>query len=523
MCGYRSQLAGDPKMIMHCAAQRRVDALAAHVGARHGVRSPSPSLVKSATVADSDAGTGTGGTRVSAVVDAGSAALSLSKAEVYALRKRHFCDAQSVSYENTDPFMCVRGERQYLYDETGAQYLDTRNNVAHVGHSHPRVAAAVSQQVSTINTNSRYLHPNRVRLAERLAATFPPALSVVFFVNSGSEANDLALRLARAHSGHTDAICVEHGYHGHTESVIRISPYKYEHEGGPGEADWVQKVECPDMYRGRHAGEPPARAAELYAAQVGVACARAGGGTGKVAAFFVESGMSVAGVIMPPPGYLRHCYAHVRAAGGVCVADEVQTGMGRLGDYFWAFEQQGVVPDVVTVGKPFGNGMPLAAVVCTRAVAGSFHNGLEYFNTFGGNPVCCAAGLAVLQVIEDEGLQAAAARTGRRLRAGFEALARQPHGRLVGQVRGCGLFVGVELVRDRGTREPASAETSAVCSRMKDEHRILMSIDGPHDSVLVMKPPLCFGERDADRVVACIAQVLKTLGHIDPHAERTPT
>ena len=464
--------------------------------------------------------------RVPAIVDAGDPSLSLTKAEIYELRKRHFCDAQSVSYENTDPFLCVRGAGQYLYDEHGAQYLDTRNNVAHVGHANPRVASAVAQQVATLNTNSRYLHPNRVRLAQRLTATLPPELCVAFFVNSGSEANDLALRLAKTHSGNEDVVVVDHGYHGHTNALINISPYKYEHKGGPGKSPWVHKVDCPDMYRGEHRDLPEEEAAAKYAEQVRVACARAGGAgskKGKVAAFFIESGMSVAGVILPPKGYLAHCYAHVHAAGGVCIADEVQVGLGRLGRYFWAFEQQGVVPDIVTCGKPFGNGMPLAAVVTTRAIAASFHNGLEYFNTFGGNPVCCAAGLAVLQVIQDERLQQRALETGDHMRDLIDTLASKPHGKLIGEVRGCGLFIGIEFVRDRSTREPATAETSVICSRMKDEFRVIMSIDGPFDSVLVMKPPLCFGKADAEFTAACLERVLCTLGSVDPDAERTPT
>ena len=319
--------------------------------------------------------------RVNAVTD-GSAS-SLTKDEIHALRKKHFSAAQSVSYENTDPFLCMRGVAQHLYDETGKQYLDTRNNVAHVGHAHPRVAAAVAAQAALVNTNSRYLHPNRVLLAARLAATLPAPLSIVFFVNSGSEANDLALRLAAAHTKNEDVIVVEHGYHGHTKSAICISPYKYEHVGGDGQVPWVHKVAAPDMYRGEYAALAPAVAAEAYAAHVAAACKaaqarKAGAHHGGVGAFFIESGMSVAGVILPPPGYLRHAYAAVRAAGGVCVADEVQVGFGRLGKYFWAFEQQGVVPDIVTCGKPFGNGMPLAAVITTPAVAASFHNGLEY-------------------------------------------------------------------------------------------------------------------------------------------------
>jgi len=446
---------------------------------------------------------------------------TLSKTEIISLRRSHFCPAQSVSYANTDPLLIVRGEGTRLFDEKGNAYLDTRNNVCHVGHAHPRVAKAVAQQTAVLNTNTRYLHPNVCLLAKRLVATFPEGsgLEVCFFVNSGSEANDLAVRLAYARSGSRDVIVVDHGYHGHTQQTIDISPYKFDHKGGEGAKPTVHKVPCPDTYRGPYVGPD---AGERYAEHVRAACSVAPGG--QVAAFFVESGMSVGGVIVPPPGYLAACYRAVRSAGGVCVADEVQVGFGRFGEHFWAFEQQGVVPDIVTMGKPFGNGMPLAAVVTTRSVSESFHNGLEYFNTFGGNPVCCAAGLAVLDVLREERLQEHAARVGAHLSGQLRRL--QQSRPLIGDVRGCGLFLGIEFVRDRVSLEPATAETSEVCSRMKDEHRILMSIDGPHDNVLVLKPPLCFSTEDADALVEALDTVLGSLrgpGAGSYHVGHTPT
>mmetsp|Transcript_123898 Transcript_123898/g.396719 ORF Transcript_123898/g.396719 Transcript_123898/m.396719 type:complete len:488 (+) Transcript_123898:65-1528(+) len=446
----------------------------------------------------------------------------LDKAEVLALRHRHTSAAQSISYANTDPLMIVRGAGARLYDESGREFLDTRNNVCHVGHAHPRVAKAVSDQVALLNTNTRYLHPNLSLLAQRLAATFPKrsGLEVCFFVNSGSEANDLAMRLAFARTKSRQVVVVDHGYHGHTVQTLEISPYKFDHKGGEGQKRNVHKVPCPDTFRGPHRGPD---AGERYAEHVAAACQRAEGG--QVAAFIVESGMSVGGVILPPPGYLTRCYEAVRAAGGICVADEVQVGFGRFGEHFWAFEQQGVTPDVVTMGKPFGNGMPLAAVVTTKAVAEAFHNGLEYFNTFGGNPVCCAAGLAMLDVLRDEELQENAAKVGRHLRSSLQSLAaRRP---LIGDIRGMGLFVGIEFVRDRQTLEPATPETSEVCARMKEEHQILMSIDGPHDNVLVMKPPMCFSVQDADTVVRALDAVLATLKYdasvSDSKVGHTPT
>jgi len=477
------------------------------------------------------------------------------KARLLEARRRDFCPAQSVSYVNTDPLLVVEGRGARLIDERGRSFLDTRNNVAHVGHAHPAVAAAVAAQVSTLNTNTRYLHPTVCELARRLLETMPAPLrdGVVFFVNSGSEANDLALRLARAANtrGASRCLVVEHAYHGHTSAVIGLSPYKFDHRsfGGRGQPEWVTKCpvqttraagrtrlsrplaepsgplphppraagaltltltltlvpQAPDLFRGPHRG---ADAGRRYAEAVAEACAAEG--EGGVCAFFIESGMSVAGVILPPAGYLASCYEAVRAAGGVCVADEVQTGLGRFGTCWWGFEQQGVVPDIVTMGKPMGNGMPLAAVVATRRVSDAFADGPEYFNTFGGNPVCAAAGLAVLEAIERDGLRANAAATGQWLRAALQALRAEEasHGAVVGDVRGAGLFIGVEFVRERASREPAAAETSWLCSRLKDEHRILTSIDGPHDNVLVIKPPLCFSRCDAEQLVHALRSEL---------------
>ena len=456
---------------------------------------------------------------------------TLDKAKLLEQRRRDFCPAQSISYANTDPLRVVRGEGVRLIDEQGRVILDTRNNVCHVGHAHPAVAAAVSAQVSVLNTNTRYLHPHVCELARRLLDTMPAPLrdGVVFFVNSGSEANDLALRLARAanRNGSTRCLVVDHAYHGHTSSVIGLSPYKFEHAsfGGRGQPAWVTKCAAPDVYRGKHRG---ADAAARYAEEVAAICSEATANPAErgVCAFFIESGMSVAGVILPPDGYLRECYRAVREAGGVCVADEVQTGLGRFGRTWWGFEQQKVVPDIVTMGKPMGNGMPLAAVVATRAISEAFAGGPEYFNTFGGNPVCAAAGLAVFDTLESEGLRANAAATGEWLCDALRRLAAEEgsHGTLVGDVRGAGLFIGIEFVRSRATLEPATAETNWLCSRLKDVHRVLTSIDGPHDNVLVVKPPMCFGVADAAEFVAALKVELVALKAVDlSQITHTPT
>jgi glutamate-1-semialdehyde aminotransferase len=289
-------------------------------------------------------------------------------------RRAHLGRSLSLSY--AEPLKIVRGQSQFLYDEAGEAYLDMVNNVAHVGHCHPRVVAAGQRQMEELNTNTRYLHDNIVELARRLAATMPPPLGVCFFgVNFGSEANDLALRLARTHTGRHDVISIEVGYHGNLSSLIEISPYKFSGPGGRGRPAGCWVAELPDGYRGRlKYGEPGL--GPRYAEDVGRQIEAAAREGREIAAFFCESILSCGGQIGLPPGYLAAAYESVRAAGGVCVADEVQVGFGRVGTHMWAFETQGVVPDIVTVGKPFGNGHPLAAVVTTPEIAASFANGM---------------------------------------------------------------------------------------------------------------------------------------------------
>jgi 4-aminobutyrate aminotransferase-like enzyme len=420
-----------------------------------------------------------------------------------------------------------------LVDEAGVSYLDTRNNVAHVGHGDKHVVDKVQKQLSILNTNTRYLHPNAVELARRLADKLPDPLEVVVFVNSGSEANDLALRLARAYTKSPNTIVVDRAYHGHTLATLDISPYKFEHSkefnlkpigpfSTPGHH--IFKVPCPDTFRGEHRDFD---AGEKYASYVQKACDFYKASGESVGAFFIEGGMSVAGVILPPVGYLPKSVEAVRAAGGVYVADEVQTGFGRLGACYWAFQHgnHGVVPDIVTVGKPFGNGMPLAAVVTTRKIADTFQEmGVEYFNTFGGNPVCCAAGLAVLDVLESENLQEHALHVGTYLECLFLVLKERIA--LIGDVRGCGLFIGIELIRDTKTLEPATAETSFICTQLKEKFQILTSIDGPHDNVLVVKPPLRFSKIDAEYFVDSFEMAwieLKALGDKVLKMKKTPT
>src|ERR1700741_181567 len=326
-------------------------------------------------------------------------------------RSRLLARNLSVAYER--PLHIVRGSMQYLYDDEGRRYLDAYNNVAHVGHCHPQGVAAGQQQMEVLNTNTRYLNELILQFSERLTASLPGPLRVCYFVNSGSEANELALRLARAHTGQEDMIVLEHAYHGHTSTLIDISPYKFNGPGGSGKKPWLHVAPIPDDYRGPHRrGEPDlGKKYAAYVAEILEKLKREGRG---IAAYIAETLPSVAGQIVFPPNYLAEAYKLVRAAGGVCIADEVQVGFGRLGTHFWGFETQGVVPDIVVFGKPIGNAFPLAAVVTTPEIAASFNKGMEFFSTFGGNPVACAAGLAVLDVLQNENLQQNALQVGTR-------------------------------------------------------------------------------------------------------------
>jgi len=427
----------------------------------------------------------------------------LDSAGILARRSEHFATNLRLSYD--EPCLFVRGWRTHLYDEWGRPHLDAYNNVPHVGHAHPRLAAIARDQMARLNTNTRYLHPAQVEFAEALLAKMPPGMTHVFLVNSGSEANELALRLARAYTGGRDMVVLDHGYHGNTTGAIDISAYKFNRPGGGGAPAWVHTVPVPDTYRGEHRGHD---AAARYAQTVDGALARMESGGGRLAGFIAETFPSVAGQIIPPNGYLPAVYARIRAAGGVCIADEVQTGLGRLGACYWGFDQQQADPDIVVLGKPLGNGHPIGAVVTTAAIARSFDNGIEFFSTFGGSTLSCRIGTAVLRIVEEEGLQARAEATGARLRDGLRALAaRHP---LIGDVRGVGLFVGVELVAERDSRAPATKAAEYVKNRLRQE-RILIGTEGPDDNVLKIRPPLTVDGDDIDHLLATLDRVLGEL------------
>ncbi len=422
--------------------------------------------------------------------------------ELLQARVRQLGGSVRVAYDQ--PLKIVRGWMQYLYDESGRAYLDAVNNVCHVGHCHPKVVRAAQRQIAMLNTNTRYLHDNLASYAERLCATLPEPLNVCYFVCSGSEANELALRLARTHTDRSDVVVVEGAYHGNTSSLVDISPYKHSGPGGSGPPPHVHQVSMPDRYRGLYKDDESA--GEAFASHVKDAIERARKRNRAIAAFFCESLLSCGGQIVLPKNYLKTAYAHVRETGGLCIADEVQVGFGRVGTHFWGFETQGVIPDIVTLGKPIGNGHPLAAVITSPEIAESFDNGMEYFNTFGGNPVSCAVGLAVLDVIEEERLQDNARIVGARLEHGLERLMRRHD--VIGDVRGLGLFLGVELVHDRTTLEPAADVASDVVERMK-ACGILVGADGSLRNVLKIKPPMVFSEADADFLVERLDKVLR--------------
>ncbi len=424
---------------------------------------------------------------------------SSSDQDLISYRKEHLGKSLSLSYQQ--PLKMLRGDGAFLIDETGRRYLDTVNNVAHVGHEHQRVVKAGQNQMGVLNTNSRYLHPNINEFAKELLKTFPEELSVVHFVNSGSEANELAIRMAKSYTNAEDFIAVEIGYHGNTNANIAISSYKFDGKGGKGAPENTHIVPLPDTFRGRYQGDGQG---SNYAAHVQEQVENIQKKGRKVAGFICESIISCGGQIELPNNYLKEAYSSVRKAGGLCIADEVQVGCGRVGSHFWAFELQGVIPDIVTIGKPIGNGHPLAAVVCTKEVANAFANGMEYFNTFGGNPVSSAIGKEVLSVIKDEGLQENALKTGSYLKNGLNQLKEEFP--IIADVRGQGLFLGFELCDSN--KNPLPDQADYLMNRMK-ELGILMSTDGPDHNVLKIKPPMVFSKENADELIQRLRIVLK--------------
>ena len=413
--------------------------------------------------------------------------------KILELRKKYLSPSLSLSYE--DPIHIVRGEGQYLYDAEGLRYLDTVNNIQHVGHCHPKVVSAAMEQNTLLNTNTRYLDETIVRYAKLLTKKLPDGLDVCFFTNSGSESNDLALRIARCITGSKETIVLDGAYHGHLSSLIEISPYKHNAPGGEGPPDFVYSIPLPDSFRGIYRGD---NCTADYVNEVKKVIYKINDSSKTLSAFFVEALMGCGGQIVLPEGFLKKSFELVRKSGGLCIADEVQIGFGRMGTDFWGFETCGVIPDIVTLGKSIGNGHPLSAVVTTKEIADQFNNGMEYFNSYGGNPVSCAIGEAVLDVIEDEGLQENAEIVGSYL---IEELFKlQSKYTFIGQIRGQGLFIGIELISNTDTLKPNKTLAAKIVNQMKDAG-ILISIDGPDHNVLKIKPPMVFNLENANELV----------------------
>jgi len=416
------------------------------------------------------------------------------------IRRKYLSQSFSLSYD--EPLHLVSGRGQYLYDSKGDEYLDAVNNIQHVGHSHPKVTEAANEQLKKLNINTRYLDETILDYARALTDKLPSNLNKCYFTNSGSESNDLALRIARNHSNSKETIVLEGAYHGHVTSLIEISPYKHDGPGGKGPPEYVHVVPMPDPFRGIYRGQSSGL---KYAAEVKTILDEIRSNDKRVSAFIFEPILGCGGQIIPPNGFLSSSFKMVRDNNGVCIADEVQIGFGRMGESFWGFETQDIVPDIVTLGKSIGNGHPLSVVVTSEDLSNEFNNGMEYFNSFGGNPVSCAIGHAVLKIIEEEELQKNAFRVGNELKTLLNEL-KSVHD-IIGDVRGKGLFVGIEIIRDLETLEPDKQVTHKIVNEMR-KRKILLSSDGPDHNVIKVKPPMVFNSSNALFLVETLDKVL---------------
>lgn len=421
------------------------------------------------------------------------------------LQKRHQNIGQNLSIGYKDKLKIVKGALQYLYDDKGRTFVDCVNNPSHVGHCHPSVVRKMQKQIATLNTNTRYLNDSIVEYAEKLKDTLPKNLNICYFVNSGSEANDLAIRMSRHYTKQKDIIVLDHAYHGTSTIAMEMSPYKFDNKGGFGKMPWIHKAINPDLYRGPYKyGDE--KAGEKYASDVQRIIIDLEKQGKSPAVFICETLLGVGGQIPLPKNYLKNVYNYVKKAGGVCIADEVQVGFGRVGDAFWGFELQEVIPDIVVLGKPIGNGHPLAAVIVSNEIAEAFNNGMEYFNTYGGNPVSMVTGLTVLEVIQEEEMQQHAKEVGNHLMDGLKGLMKKHS--LISDVRGHGLFIGAEMVKNKSTMEPAIPEIDIIVEQMK-EKGYLLSTDGPLHNVLKIKPPMPFNKKNADEMIAHLDTILE--------------
>ncbi len=417
------------------------------------------------------------------------------------ITQRHSSISSILSLSYNKAIYMNRSAFQYMYDVYGNTYLDAYNNIPHVGHSHPEVVEAGRTQMTKLNTNTRYVFDELTDYSEKLLTKFPDSLNKVFFVNSGSAASDLAIRLAFAHTKRKHIVVMEHGYHGNTQVSIDISDYKFSSKKGNGQKDHVITTTIPDTFRGKYTSND-GTAGSQYARN---ALRELDSDLNNIAAFISEPIVGCGGQVPLAKGYLKEIYPAIRAQGGLCISDEVQTGFGRLGDHFWGFEAQEVIPDIVILGKPIANGHPMGAVVTTQEITASFEEGVEFFSSFGGNPISCAIASSVLDVIEKEGLQKNAKEVGNYYKNLFRKL--QKEFSCIGDVRGSGLFLGIDIVKP-GTTEPDTELAHHIKNGLRERH-ILISTDGPYNNVLKTKPPLCFNKVNAEKVVETIRELLK--------------
>ncbi|WP_019671159.1 aminotransferase class III-fold pyridoxal phosphate-dependent enzyme [Eudoraea adriatica] len=417
------------------------------------------------------------------------------------LKKRyeHMSSILSVSYDT--PIYMKKAAFQYMYDAYGNTYLDAYNNIPHVGHCHPKVVDAGQRQMAKLNTNTRYLYDSLNEYAEKLLSKFPDSLNKVYFVNSGSAATDLALRMAAIHAGNEKIMVLEHGYHGNTRAAIDVSYYKFNNPKGSGKKEHILVAPIPDTYRGKYTNDNGS-AGKSYGEE---AIRLIENSETPIGAFICEPIIGCGGQVPLAKGYLKHLYPAIRNQGGICIDDEVQLGFGRLGNHYWGYEAQEVVPDVVVLGKPMANGHPMGAVVCTSEISASFEKGVEFFSSFGGNPVSCAIALSVMEVIEEENLQENAKLVGDYYKSLLKEL--QKKYPCIGDVRGSGLYLGVEIIKDNSMDQDTGL-AQYIKNELRNRH-ILISTDGPYDSVLKTKPPLRFSKEDAFKTVEQIDMVLE--------------
>ena len=393
----------------------------------------------------------------------------------------------SLSYD--EPIAMERSAFQYMFDYEGNSYLDAYNNVPHVGHCHPRVIDAASKQMKKLNTNTRYLYDIINMYGGKLLKKFNKSLNRVYFVNSGSEASDLAIKLALAYSKNKNIMVMENGYHGHTQRGTDISAYKFNHPKGQGKKDYITVVPMPTKKDFENENNFISETIKKIK---------------NIAAFICEPILGCGGQVPLPKNYLNKVYKEIRDNGGVCISDEVQTGFGRLGKVFWGFELYNVVPDIVVLGKSMGNGHPIGAVITSDRIASKFSEGVEFFSSFGGNPVSCAVGSSVLDIIEDEKLQDNAKIVGQYYKKELQKL-KNKH-KAIGDVRGEGLFLGIEIINEKNLK-PDKKLAHLLKNKLREKY-ILVGTDGPHNNVIKSKPPICFSEEDVKLVVKSIDKIL---------------